>query len=168
MRNKKGFTLIELLVVIAIIGLLSTLAVVSLNNARGKARDARRVSDVKAIQTAFELYKNDNNDTLEGIAGVLNWAAIGTELTNYLPAGLPTDPANSADWFYTICVDASMGNFVVGATLENNPPAPGLTTEAWTGADVLYCKNSFGDADAEPVCDGLTGFCSGSAAPVAA
>ena len=57
--NKKGFTLIELLVVIAIIGLLSTLAVVSLNNARQKARDARRVSDIKQIQTAFELYYND-------------------------------------------------------------------------------------------------------------
>lgn len=58
-NNKKGFTLIELLVVIAIIGLLSTLAVVALNNARQKARDARRLSDVKQIQTALELYYND-------------------------------------------------------------------------------------------------------------
>ncbi|MFH0856720.1 MAG: prepilin-type N-terminal cleavage/methylation domain-containing protein, partial [bacterium] len=57
--NRKGFTLIELLVVIAIIGLLSTLAVVSLNTARAKARDARRISDVKQIQTALELYYND-------------------------------------------------------------------------------------------------------------
>jgi len=58
-NNKKGFTLIELLVVIAIIGLLSTLAVVALNNARQKARDARRVADVKQVQTALELYFND-------------------------------------------------------------------------------------------------------------
>ena len=43
--NKRGFTLIELLVVIAIIGLLSTMAVVSLNSARLKARDAKRASD---------------------------------------------------------------------------------------------------------------------------
>ena len=54
--NKKGFTLIELLVVIAIIGLLSTLAVVALGSARLKARDAKRVSDLKQIQTALELY----------------------------------------------------------------------------------------------------------------
>ncbi|MCK5510994.1 type II secretion system protein [Candidatus Parcubacteria bacterium] len=57
--NKKGFTLIELLVVIAIIGLLSTLAVVSLSNARQKARDAKRMSDMKQISTAMELYSSD-------------------------------------------------------------------------------------------------------------
>lgn len=59
MNKQKGFTLIELLVVIAIIGILSTLAVVSLNNARAKARDAKIVSDVKNMQTALELYYND-------------------------------------------------------------------------------------------------------------
>jgi len=55
MKNQKGFTLIELLVVIAIIGLLSTMAVVSLNSARGKARDAKRVSDVKQISNLIEM-----------------------------------------------------------------------------------------------------------------
>lgn len=58
-QDKKGFTLIELLVVIAIIGLLSTLAVIALNNARQKSRDAKRVSDIKQIQSALELYFND-------------------------------------------------------------------------------------------------------------
>lgn len=53
--NKKGFTLIELLVVIAIIGLLSTMAVVSLNSARAKSRDAKRVSDIKQISTLIEM-----------------------------------------------------------------------------------------------------------------
>jgi general secretion pathway protein G len=59
--KRKGFTLIELLVVIAIIGLLSTLAVVALTGARAKARDARRLSDVKQIQTALDLYYADQN-----------------------------------------------------------------------------------------------------------
>ncbi|OGH58871.1 MAG: hypothetical protein A2725_03935 [Candidatus Magasanikbacteria bacterium RIFCSPHIGHO2_01_FULL_33_34] len=60
--NKKGFTLIELLVVIAIIGLLSTLAVVALSSAREKARDSKRLSDLKQIQTALELYYTDNSE----------------------------------------------------------------------------------------------------------
>jgi prepilin-type N-terminal cleavage/methylation domain-containing protein len=53
---KKAFTLIELLVVIAVIALLSTLSVVALGGARAKARDARRLSDIKQIQTALEMY----------------------------------------------------------------------------------------------------------------
>ena len=57
--KQKGFTLVELLVVIAIIGLLSTLAVIALGSARSKARDARRISDIKQMQTALELYFAD-------------------------------------------------------------------------------------------------------------
>ncbi|MCX6792551.1 MAG: prepilin-type N-terminal cleavage/methylation domain-containing protein [Candidatus Falkowbacteria bacterium] len=63
-QNKKqqsGFTLIELLVVIAIIGVLSTMAIIALGNARTKARDAKRVADIKQIATALELYYADNN-----------------------------------------------------------------------------------------------------------
>ncbi len=61
MLNKKAFTLIELLIVIAIIGLLSTLSIVALNSARARARDARRVADVKQSRTALEMYYNENN-----------------------------------------------------------------------------------------------------------
>lgn len=59
--NTKGFTLIELLVVISIIGLLSSLAVVSLNSARIKARDALRRADMSQMRTALNLYYMDHN-----------------------------------------------------------------------------------------------------------
>lgn len=59
--NTKGFTLIELLVVISIIGLLSSFAIVSLNSARIKARDALRKGDMAQIRTAMYLYFDDNN-----------------------------------------------------------------------------------------------------------
>ncbi|MBI4122709.1 MAG: type II secretion system protein [Parcubacteria group bacterium] len=74
----RGFTLIELLVVISIIGILSTLAVVSLNDARTKARDAKRISDVKQIQTALELYLADRNGYAVGNALVLGGAGAGS------------------------------------------------------------------------------------------
>ncbi len=51
-----GFTLVELLVVIAIIGILSSLSVVSLNSARGRARDAQRYNDLRQLFTAMTLY----------------------------------------------------------------------------------------------------------------
>ena len=68
-KNKKGFTLIELLVVIAIIGLLSTLAVVALNNAREKARDAKRVADVTSIRTSLELFALEKNGEYPSCSG---------------------------------------------------------------------------------------------------
>lgn len=59
--SKAGFTLIELLVVIGIIGVLATISVASLNSARQKARDARRLTDLKQIQASLISYFNDNN-----------------------------------------------------------------------------------------------------------
>jgi general secretion pathway protein G len=60
-KQKKAFTLIELLVVIAIIGILATLAVVALQQARSRARDSKRLADVKQMQTALELFFNEHN-----------------------------------------------------------------------------------------------------------
>jgi len=59
--TKKAFTLIELLVIIAIIGILATISVIALQNARAKSRDAKRAGDIKQVQTALELFFNDKS-----------------------------------------------------------------------------------------------------------
>jgi prepilin-type N-terminal cleavage/methylation domain-containing protein len=61
MQNKhsKSFTLIELLVVVALIALLASIVVVSLNDVRAKARDARRKQDIVQIMKALEMYYID-------------------------------------------------------------------------------------------------------------
>lgn len=59
-KQQGGFTLIELLVVISIIGLLSTFAIISLDNARKKSRNAKRVADMKQIQMALSLYADNH------------------------------------------------------------------------------------------------------------
>lgn len=93
-RNKnKGFTLIELLVVIAVIGLLAGIVLVSLNIVRKKARDAKRISDLKQIYLAMQLYYDDNN-TYPAIYGDDrndNWALLASALSPYI-SKLPKDP----------------------------------------------------------------------------
>lgn len=56
----KGFTLIELLVVMFIIGLLASLVIVNVSSSRKTARDTKRMSDLKTIQGALEMYNNKN------------------------------------------------------------------------------------------------------------
>jgi prepilin-type N-terminal cleavage/methylation domain-containing protein len=54
-----GFTLIELLVVIAIVGVLSSVVLASLNSARVKARNSLRVSTLRQLKNAFNMYYSD-------------------------------------------------------------------------------------------------------------
>ena len=56
----RGFTLIELLVVIAIIGLLSTIIAAPIQNARKKARDSKKIAEIKATQLALDQYAEAN------------------------------------------------------------------------------------------------------------
>ncbi len=72
---RAGFTLSELLIVIAIIGLIAAVGTVSLNRSRAKARDGKRLSDIRQIAKTFEIflsargeYPADNNwaGTIDG------------------------------------------------------------------------------------------------------
>ncbi len=108
MFREKAFTLIELLVVIAIIGLLATIVLVSLNTARGKARDTRRKADLHQIQLALEMYYDDNGNypvrhayTTNNDCGS-NWCNLENDLSAYI-ARLPRDPAglqNTYRYYY--------------------------------------------------------------------
>jgi len=120
MRKTKGFTLIELLVVIAIIGILSTLAVVALNSARAKARDAKRVADVKQVQTALELLYNDASTYPTQAAGTLGAGDYKVLCKGSLSTGFAS--ASS------VC-DASSPTVYMGQV----PKDPSSYTYAWGG-----------------------------------
>ena len=103
--KKNGFTLIELLVVISIIAMLSSIMLAGLNNARMKARDTRRIQDLKQIQNALEMYRNDNgkypamcgNDgwcrSYQLTTAPTTWITLQNALSKYI-SKLPVDPIN--------------------------------------------------------------------------
>lgn len=137
---KRAFTLIELLVVIAIIGSLSALFLPNFMAARERARDTQRKSDLRQIQKAFELYKQDQVDSSFPLAANFPtanqcWSKGGSGAT--CPAGnvymskFPADPLGTAyGYVYT---DTQTYNVV--ACLENTAdpdkvpcPVPAVVT----------------------------------------
>jgi len=114
-KNSGGFTLIELLVVIAIIGILSSVVLASLNSARMKARDARRVADLKQIQVALELYYDAQNKYPTTIAGLV--CASGGCTGGQSLSVLSKDP-NNTDYHYAINNATTPTAYHLGATLE--------------------------------------------------
>lgn len=118
-NGKKGFTLIELLVVIAIIGILASIVLASLNSARQKSRDARRVADIKSIQLALELlFDTCNGYPSKSPAGLLvaGDTVIGcaSTLGTFL-AAIPANPTpNGAAYDY--CSSATPGGACAAST----------------------------------------------------
>jgi len=108
-KGVRGFTLIELLVVIAIIGILSAVVLTSLNSARQKARDARRISDLKQIQLALELSYDANGS----YPTALDTTSIVTP--GYM-AALPQDPTDDTAFGYVRTGSGS--GYVIGVQLE--------------------------------------------------
>jgi prepilin-type N-terminal cleavage/methylation domain len=95
--RRSAFTLIELLVVIAIIGLLGTIAVVSLSQTRINARNQKRKTDLVQMTKALEMYLSDNGHyPIAAVGGYHGnctdtggWPDIDTP-TSWIPGLTPT------------------------------------------------------------------------------
>ncbi len=101
----RGFTLIELLVVIGVISILASVVLASLNNSRAKARDAKRISDMRQIMIALESFYSDNGYYPPSAtcgydcngyssSGTVTWTTLEGFLAPYI-SRLPVDPKNT-------------------------------------------------------------------------
>ena len=116
-KSKKGFTLIELLVVIAIIGILASVVLASLNSARKKSRDARRVADIKQIQLALEMFFDANRSYPTGLYGTGD--LDGLTKGGYMPT-VSYDPLGTTIQYSYAYTPATPTYYHLGASLEES------------------------------------------------
>lgn len=125
---KKSFTLIELLVVIAIIGSLSALFLPNFMAARERARDSQRKSDLRQIQKALELYKQDQTNSsfpaevdIPSPGLLFSNVTTGTVYMNKFPG----DPNRTGDNSYFYSRGLDLITYTLCACLENKADPDG-------------------------------------------
>ena len=131
---QKAFTLIELLVVVAIIAILSALTLPNYMAARERMRDTQRKSDLKQIQKALEVYRQDNSAYPADNSFLKNssWTNAGTG-TVYLNK-VPTDPLKSTYYYYYQLDSVNAYNYAMYACLENMADAD---------MNIISCPSNF-------------------------
>jgi prepilin-type N-terminal cleavage/methylation domain-containing protein len=108
MRGRRGFTLIELVIVVAIMVTLAGVIVPVVGDRLKRARDARRLQDLKTVVGAIDNYLYDNgvlpNHDTEAGSGGWDTTQDGSFITQLVSAGYLTehlrDPLNDATHHY--------------------------------------------------------------------
>jgi prepilin-type N-terminal cleavage/methylation domain-containing protein len=129
-----GFTLIELMVVAAIISLISSIVLASLDQARKKARDAVRTSELSHIRNAVELYITDHS----------TYPQPGNESSGVYTAASFTFGSPSGDLFwYTDGTNPSFSALLEPYTTLSSDPVNGRLDD--TDLSYYYMVNAAGD-----------------------
>ncbi len=117
-----GFTLIELLVVIGIIGVLSAGVIIAIDPVKQiqRAHDKQRITDLKQIQTALELYRADNGLYPANVdcAGGLT-ATVDGDTVTYL-SEVPCDPKDNSTSYPYVRASGNTSDYTLTACFESD------------------------------------------------
>lgn len=120
-HKKNGFSLIELITVIGIIAIISTLVIINANQLRMQSRDTNRVTDIKEIQTALEVYYNRNASYPTIITPGEVFAANNVTYIDSVPNNpTPRNDGNCGNNNYTYSALADNNNYELNFCLGNN------------------------------------------------
>jgi prepilin-type N-terminal cleavage/methylation domain-containing protein len=145
--SNKGFTLIELLVVIAIIGILSAVVLASLSTARIRAQDATRISDIKALKIAIEMYNGVSSGYPSSNGSSNGDVMLGDSMLNskLVPKYIPVMPAilvSDGDHYYGGGATSGVGTrYSLYVVLSSGACKTGINVDSgdW-GASVPLCN----------------------------
>ncbi len=150
-KSNKGFTLIELLVVISIIGLLASVVMVSLNSARAKARDARKMADFRSISNAFQLFYDSNGrmpNNYNPCCGVVEGDGYYEQsmqelVTSGFLGAIPKSPGGGLYAYYNYGANNSVGAIMVTdlETVPNTTTGVSPSCRPW-GAGTNWCSTT--------------------------
>lgn len=80
--KKRGFTIVELVITITIMGIILTLAVVSLSSSQVTARDNERKSDIEALAAQLEAFHQSGTDGSTSIGRYPSTVVTSNNLAN--------------------------------------------------------------------------------------
>lgn len=118
-KNQKGFAWQEIVIVLAVTGVFALVAGLLLHNSRQNTRDLKRLTDVKTIQHALELYYYDCNVYPTSITPGKPISGVKACQGNVYLQWVPIDPDGFA-YKYIPCVDEAVRECSPGLT---NPSA---------------------------------------------
>ncbi len=92
-KTTQGFTIVELLIIVALMGAMASAIIASTTMVRARARDTRRMSDIKQIVNALALYWTTSSQMPCSAGQTSNEPDFLKELVTlgYLPE-VPRDP----------------------------------------------------------------------------
>jgi general secretion pathway protein G len=98
-KGQGGFTLIEILVVVVILGILASIIIPKIMTRPEEAKRIKAKMDIKAIETALNLYRLDNDvypSTEQGLEALVTKPTTGVIPRNWKEGGyldkVPKDP----------------------------------------------------------------------------
>ncbi len=134
-----GFTLIEVMVVVAILAILAALVVPRIMDRPDEARVIKAKQDIRAIESALQLYRLDNfyyPSTDQGLEALVSRPSGSPEPKNWKSGGylerMPKDPWGNEYQYLSPGIHGEVDIFTYGADGSPDGADAGADIGNWT------------------------------------
>ena len=138
-RRVGGFTLIEVMVVVVILGILAAVVVPRIMDNPDKARVTKAKQDIRALESALNLYKLDNFNypsTDQGLEALVSAPSGSPEAKNWKQGGyvgsLPKDPWGEDYLYLSPGIQGEIDVFTYGADGRSGGEGMAADIGNWT------------------------------------